>query len=82
MTGARLTVVLDDAAALGAMARLRAMMADLTPVTTAIGVGLADNVRDRFEQGIDPAGNPWVFPALAGMNCAAIGRSETLRCAS
>ena len=69
MTGVRLTVVLDDAAALGAMARLRAMMADLTPVTTAIGVGLADNVRDRFEQGVDPAGNPWapLLPAYASV---------------
>lgn len=77
MTGARLTVVLDDTAALAALARVRALMADLTPVGTAIGVGLADNVRDRFEQGIDPAGNSWVFPVLAGMNCVAIGRSDT-----
>lgn len=67
MTGARLTVVLDDTAALAALARVRALMADLTPVGTAIGVGLADNVRDRFEQGVDPEGNPWapLLPAYA-----------------
>ena len=60
MTGATLTITIDDRQARRAFAALQKLMADTTPVMRAIGVGLRRNVHDRFMDAADPDGKPWV----------------------
>ena len=59
MTGAALTIAVDDKEARRAFAALQKLMADTTPVMKAIGVGLRRTVHDRFMDAVDPHGNPW-----------------------
>lgn len=59
MTGAALDVQIDDREAKRAFTALQRLMADTTPVMTAIGVGLRRNVHDRFMDAADPDGKPW-----------------------
>lgn len=69
MAGARIEVEFDDAAALAALARLRAALRDKRPVLGAIGAGLASNTRERFREQRGPDGAPWkaLSPAYAAI---------------
>jgi phage virion morphogenesis protein len=68
MTGARLSVTVDDKRLLGGLARLRAIGHDQA-VLHAIGSGLVSNVEDRLGGTTDPDGHPWapLNPAYAAL---------------
>lgn len=60
MSGARITIDVDDAPALAILGQLGALMSDLTPVMQDIGAGMVSRIiTDRFEQGRGPGGLPW-----------------------
>lgn len=60
MTGARITIDVDDAPVLAILGQLSALMTDLTPVMQDIGAGMVSRIEiDRFEQGRGPGGVPW-----------------------
>jgi len=58
MTG--VTIRVDDEAVLAALGGLAEATADLAPVLEGIGEVLQRSTKDRIEQEVDPAGNPWV----------------------
>lgn len=59
MTGATIHVTLQDTGIRRALAAAHASGRDMAPLMRAIGAGLADNTRDRFNAEQDPAGNAW-----------------------
>lgn len=66
MTGARITVRLDDKAFLAGMARLRTAAVE---IGKPIGMALVEVVRERFQDARDPFGQPWapLSPAYAAI---------------
>ena len=69
MTGSSITIELDAVTALRSIAGLQKLVANPAPMLRAIGVGLASNTRDRFNEAKDPEGNPWapLLPAYAAI---------------
>ena len=69
MAGASIQVTLNDKTITAALGRLQAMAHDTTPLMRAIGVGLVENTRRRFEQAVDPDGFAWkpLLPAYAAV---------------
>ncbi len=69
MTGARVVVRVDDLLVGGALGRLQKLGGRPASLMNPIGMGMAENVRDRFDRGVDPEGRPWVGlnPAYAAM---------------
>ncbi|GGG30931.1 hypothetical protein GCM10010964_18580 [Caldovatus sediminis] len=69
MAGATIRVEIQDRALRRALARWIRLDRDPRPLLRAIGVGLAENVRDRIAAGEDPEGNPWtpLHPAYAAL---------------
>ncbi len=60
MTGARITITVDDAPTLVILRQLAALMDDMTPVMADIGDGMVSRITiDRFEKGRGPGGVPW-----------------------
>lgn len=60
MSGARITIDVDDAPTLAILGQLAALMDDMTPVMADIGAGMQQRIQnDRFEQGRGPGGVPW-----------------------
>jgi phage virion morphogenesis protein len=60
MTGAKLTIEVNDRPVLAALERLFARMEDPAPALRDIGETLLNSHRRRFEEGIAPDGTPWV----------------------
>lgn len=69
MAGATIRVEIQDRELRRALARWVRLGRDPRPMLRAIGVGLAENVRDRIDAGEDPEGNPWqpLTPAYAAL---------------
>jgi phage virion morphogenesis protein len=69
MTGVTLTATLSAAQALAGMQRVAAIGIHPAPLLRQIGVALADSTRNRFNEGVDPAGNAWkpLLPAYASV---------------
>ena len=59
MAGARITVEFDDAQVRRALGRLRAAVADMTPVMVDVGHHLVNTTRQRFFDEETPEGQPW-----------------------
>lgn len=60
MSGAQITITVDDAPTLAILGQLAALMDDMTPVMKNIGAGMQQRIQnDRFEQGRGPGGVPW-----------------------
>ena len=59
MPGARLTVEIDDTAALRALNRALAATRDMTPLMRDIGEELLTTTRERFVGQKSPEGTPW-----------------------
>ena len=59
MAGARITVEFDDAEVRRALDRLRAAVADMTPVMDDVGHHLVNTTRQRFFDERTPDGTPW-----------------------
>lgn len=57
---ASITISVDDKAITNALHELQSKVINLEPVMEDIGQILMNSTRDRFEQGIDPTGKPWV----------------------
>ena len=76
------TFSFDWAAASSAFQRLQHAMADTTPITRAIGVGLVTSTQDRFDDEVDPDGSAWapLNPTYAaGKRGAGILRESAMR---
>lgn len=58
-TGASITITVDDAAVAAMVARVKARLADLTPLMDAIGAALLTATQQRFEREAGPDGRPW-----------------------
>jgi len=67
MTGARISIQIDDQEIQAGLHRLAGLTKNFTPLMRAIGTGLAEVTRKRFDQARDPAGLPWapLNPAYA-----------------
>lgn len=65
MTGARVTITVDDRGLTALFARLRAAGADLGPAMEDIAGELEETARRRFESGVGPGGVPWTPSARA-----------------
>jgi len=60
VSGAQITITVDDAPTLAILGQLAALMDDMTPVMKNIGAGMQQRIQnDRFEQGRGPGGVPW-----------------------
>lgn len=59
MAGASITIDYDDREVLDALSRLAGHVDDLSPVMAEIGEYLAEQTKQRFDQGIAPDGSPW-----------------------
>lgn len=57
---ASITISVDDKAITDALHELQSKVIDLRPVLIDIGEILLNSTEDRFEQGVDPTGKPWV----------------------
>lgn len=57
---ASITISVDDKAITNKLHELQSKVINLEPVMEDIGQILMNSTRDRFEQGIDPTGKPWV----------------------
>lgn len=76
------TFSFDWAAASSAFQRLQHAMADTTPITRAIGVGLVTSTQDRFDDQVAPDGSAWapLNPTYAaGKRGAGILRESAMR---
>jgi phage virion morphogenesis protein len=67
VSGARISLEFDDRQIQAAMKGLTALVHNWTPLLRTIGTGLARNVQDRMDKGVDPQGHPWtpLKPAYA-----------------
>ncbi|QIB34756.1 phage virion morphogenesis protein [Ancylobacter pratisalsi] len=63
------TTVAGSEAARRAFAQLARVVSNTTPIMAAIGTGLVENVHQRFENEVDPDGQPWapLNPAYASI---------------
>lgn len=59
MTGVTLETKIVSDAAIRAFRQLAVLMGNPTPVMRATGVGLVEGTHTRFEQAVDPEGQPW-----------------------
>lgn len=59
MTGVSIEVRVDTGPAAEALARLADAVDDATPIMRALGVGLRENVFQRFEREVGPDGRAW-----------------------
>lgn len=59
MAGATLEVRLEATQAAAQLRSAAEAWGQPGPILRAIGVGLARNTRERFDQGMDPGGHPW-----------------------
>lgn len=59
MSGASMSVTIDDKAVRRAFGRLIDLMGDTTPVMDAIGTGLVGSTHQRFITQTDPDGSAW-----------------------
>jgi phage virion morphogenesis protein len=59
MSGAQITVEIRDQAARQTLRQIAQLGREPGPLLRAIGAGLAENTRDRFDRGVDPAGFAW-----------------------
>lgn len=59
MAGITLETKVVGDAAIRAFRQLARVMGDTTPVLRVIGTGLVEGTHTRFEQAVDPDGNPW-----------------------
>lgn len=69
MTGARLIASFDDRTLTAALSGVRAALVQPEQLLRAIGTGMAHNVRDRMDRGVDPQGSAWkaLSPAYAAV---------------
>jgi phage virion morphogenesis protein len=59
MAGVEFTVEIDSGQIDTALAQLRKLSSDFTPLMASIGHALVSNTRDRFRAGRDPDDHPW-----------------------
>ena len=59
MSGAQITIAVDDAATTAILGQLAALMDNMTPVMDEIGGQLVANTQLRFEDGKAPGGTAW-----------------------
>ncbi len=59
MAGVTLETKMVGDAAIRAFRQLGRVMSNTTPIMRAVGVGLVEGTHTRFEQAVDPEGNPW-----------------------
>ena len=69
MAGARVLVRVDDLLVAGGLSRLHQLGVRPAALMNAIGAGLAENTRDRFDRETGPDGQRWAAlnPAYAAM---------------
>lgn len=59
MAGVRFSLSIDDADVHAALARIRAIGADMTPLMQDIGMEGEESTRRRFDTNLAPDGTPW-----------------------
>jgi phage virion morphogenesis protein len=82
VSGFSITFSFDWDEARAAFGRLERVMADTTPITRAIGVGLVTSTQDRFDDEVSPDGSAWapLNPTYAaGKRGAGILRESAMR---